>query len=447
MHVFGTFEKGGEVRALSGETSKRVRVRRGKVEYVGFELAPSSAEYRLALYDGDQPVQAEVWLDADEAHKVVADRHGRVQLAVSMGPHELVVRSANMLVRKDIHAADTDIHNLTINLERERRFQAVAGGIELDDLGGQMEVERIEQTKPRVAAAAAPAPLAATAAAVGGSQAPGAPVSPAPHDGIARYRRDRELGRGAMGVVYEAFDLVLERPVALKVMSGEIRQFPGALEMFRQEAKALAALNHTNIVTVFDQRMADGELFMVMELVEGTTLEQMLERDHTLPPLRAAELVSQLCAGLAYAHGRRVIHRDIKPANVFITHDGTVKLGDFGLARVLNEVQIKQTMVRGTPLYMSPEQIRGTDIDFRADIYSIGCTFFEMVTGRPPFDDGDILYHHMHTPPPRPSSVLPGLPPPLDELIHRCIAKDVTARVPSAEALRNALRGMRDAIA
>ena len=120
-----------------------------------------------------------------------------------------------------------------------------------------------------------------------------------------------------------------------------------------------------------------------------------------------------LCNGLAFAHGRKIIHRDIKPENIFISTDEMVKLGDFGLARITHELAIKQTRIRGTPMYMSPEQIHGKDIDHRSDIYSLGCTLFALFTGRPPFTKGEVLYHHLHTDPPRPSDVRPDLPPAL----------------------------------
>ena len=242
-----------------------------------------------------------------------------------------------------------------------------------------------------------------------------------------------------MGVVYKATDQVLERDVALKLMSADVRQIPEALALFMQEAKALASLNHPNIVTVFDQGVDAGETFMVMELVEGTTLEAMLVEQRRFDLERVVAIADQMCAGLAYAHERRVIHRDIKPANVFVTSAGAVKLGDFGLARVLNELRIRQTEVRGTPLYMAPEQIRGTDIDFRIDLYAIGCTIYEMLTGRPPFIEGEVLFHHLHTEPEPPSTHVDGIPPALDALIMSCLAKEKEQRIRSADAIRSML--------
>ena len=153
-------------------------------------------------------------------------------------------------------------------------------------------------------------------------------------------------------------------------------------------------------------------------------------------------IIDQVCSGLAYAHARKVIHRDIKPANIFVAHDKTVKLGDFGLARVMREVTIRRTEVRGTPLYMAPEQITGTDVDHRSDLYAIGCTLFELVCGRPPFIEGDILYAQMNAMPPVPSSLVPGLPKALDDLILSMLQKNPDDRPGSASEVRTTLRDL-----
>jgi eukaryotic-like serine/threonine-protein kinase len=241
--------------------------------------------------------------------------------------------------------------------------------------------------------------------------------------------------------VLKARDQNLDRDVALKIISDELRSHPQALTLFLQEAKALAQLNHPNIVAVYDQSQHEGQAYMVMEFVDGSTLEHILaERGGKLPVAEALAIVDQLCAGLAYAHDRRVIHRDIKPANIFISGEGVVKIGDFGLARVMRELSLRKTEIRGTPLYMAPEQITGTNVGPRADLYAAGCTLFELVTGRPPFVDGDILYHHIHSEPPRPSGVDPDLSPELDAVVMRCITKDADQRIESAHALREQLR-------
>jgi predicted Zn-dependent protease len=299
---------------------------------------------------------------------------------------------------------------------------------ELEWIASKPSLERLA-----AAADAPPGPIEPAAPEVGAAP-DGRPV------GLQRYQRTAELGRGAMGVVYRAWDRVLERDIALKVIGQELRDHPVALKMFVQEAKALAALNHPNVVTVYDQGQ-DGPLtFLVMEFVAGRTLESAIGEQGALSLPEGLDVAVQLCAGLAFAHGRQILHRDIKPENVFLSDEGVVKIGDFGLARVMRELSIQRTEIRGTPLYMSPEQIRGTDLDFRSDIYALGCTLFSIFTGRPPFVDGEIFYHHLHTEPPRPSEIVSNLPAELDQAIVACLAKDKEGRPESATALREALR-------
>jgi len=259
---------------------------------------------------------------------------------------------------------------------------------------------------------------------------------------LDRYRCTRELGRGAMGVVYRAWDTNLEREVAIKVMAEELRQNAEAMALFTQEAKSLAALNHANIVHIYDQVTVADKVYMIMELVDGTTLEHTLLDKKIYPWREALVLIDQLLQGLAYAHARRVIHRDIKPANIFLTTDGGVKLGDFGLARVMRELQFRATEVRGTPLYMAPEQITGTDIDHRTDLYAVGCTLYELVTGRPPFVDGDILYQQVHTNPIPISILVAGVPQLLERLIMNMLNKQLDARPKSANEVRSVLKNV-----
>jgi hypothetical protein len=259
---------------------------------------------------------------------------------------------------------------------------------------------------------------------------------------LDRYRTTRELGRGAMGVVYRAWDTNLEREVAIKVMAEELRTNPEALQLFTQEAKSLAQLNHANIVTIYDQVTINDKVYMIMELVDGTTLEDTLLTKKAFKWRDAAALVDQLCSGLAYAHARKIIHRDIKPANIFMTSDGGVKLGDFGLARVMRELRFRATEVRGTPLYMAPEQITGTDIDHRTDLYAVGCTFYELVTGRPPFVDGDILYQQVHTNPIPPSILVTGVPQLLERLIMNLLSKQLDGRPRTANEVRSVIKSV-----
>ena len=295
------------------------------------------------------------------------------------------------------------------------------------------------------AAAIARSPLAAAEAVT--APAPSATTLLAPEPGLSalvagRYRIDGELGRGAMGVVFKAWDTHLERDVAVKVLARAVREIPDALTFFVKEAKALAQLNHPNIVAVHDQISDGTENYMIMEYVDGITVERLLIDRGRLALRPALGLIDQLCAGLGYAHGKKIIHRDIKPANVFISREKIVKLGDFGLARVMREIEIRQTDVRGTPLYMAPEQVIGTNINHRADLYAVGCTLFELIAGRPPFVEGNILHHHVMTPPPRLSQFVPDVPPALDALIAACLAKDSAERIESAQAIQERVRAI-----
>jgi serine/threonine-protein kinase len=251
-----------------------------------------------------------------------------------------------------------------------------------------------------------------------------------------RYRVMNELGRGAMGVVYRAYDENLEREVAIKVMSEQLRDHAQALVLFASEGKMLAQLNHPNIVAIYDQIGDRDEAMLVMELVEGITLDRALAKCERYGWRGALQIVDQLCAGLAYAHEKNVIHRDIKPPNIFITPKGDVKLGDFGLARVMRALAIRSTELRGTPMYMAPEQITGAALDQRVDLYAVGCTLFELLAGRPVFTEGEPMFQHVSTPPPDLGELVPGLPPAVSELVAALIAKAPDDRPASAEAVR-----------
>jgi len=256
----------------------------------------------------------------------------------------------------------------------------------------------------------------------------------------ARYRIDRELGRGGMGIVFKATDLVLDRTVALKVLPDQLRDNPQALRNFLREAKAAAKLNHPNIVTVYDAGEQDGRTYIAMEYVDGTTLKAIVKQRGPLATRAIVHVLSQVCEGLQYAHGHKIVHRDIKTANLMWTREKKAKIMDFGLAKVIEEVLNHTTLVSGTPYYMSPEQTEGTAVDHRSDVYSLGVTAFELATGTLPFREGNVPYHHVHTPPPDPRSLRPDVPVPLAELILRCMEKQPAARPQGAEEVLSALR-------
>lgn len=271
---------------------------------------------------------------------------------------------------------------------------------------------------------------------------------------LGRYRVQARLGAGGMGVVWAALDPALDRRVAVKVLPSRAGASRDHLEVrLRREAQALARLEHPNVIAVYDVGVAADSVFVAMQLVDGVTLDTYVAREHATPAAIAALFV-QACRGLAAAHAAGIVHRDVKPSNLLVDGAGRVFVGDFGLARgaaaddavapadasLLDAELTRAGAVLGTPLYMAPEQISGTNINHRADLYAVGCTLFELCTGRPPFIDGNILHHHLVTPPPILSTLCPEAPPALDQLIADCLVKDSLERVDSATDISDRLR-------
>jgi tetratricopeptide (TPR) repeat protein len=247
-----------------------------------------------------------------------------------------------------------------------------------------------------------------------------------------RYEILGEIGRGGMGVVFKAKDTRLERVVALKRLPETLRDHPKAIQLFLREAQSAARLNHPNIVTVYDTDQEDGTFFITMELLEGAPISKILKQRGRISPKNAAQLGVQIAAGLEYAHGKGIVHRDIKSANLFFTVDKVVKIMDFGLAKMMEEVRRGTTVIGGTPYYMAPEQAAGETVDARADVYALGVTLYEFVTGRVPFLDGDVTYQHRHEAVPDPRTLVPDLPDELAALILEMLAKRPEDRVASA---------------
>jgi tetratricopeptide (TPR) repeat protein len=250
-----------------------------------------------------------------------------------------------------------------------------------------------------------------------------------------RYEIVRELGRGGMGVVYLARDSVLEREVAYKVLPEGLRSNPNALKNFLREAKAAAQLNHPNIVTVYDAGESEHGFYMAMERVEGTTLKEILRQRGPISANAVVYILRQMASALSYAHGRKVVHRDVKTANTMWTAERHVKIMDFGLAKLMEEVRNATTMISGTPFYMSPEQTLGRDVDHRTDVYSLGVTIFELATGELPFQKGNVPYHHVHTPPPDPRDIKADIPAALAATILRCLRKAPSERFQTAKEI------------
>lgn len=256
-----------------------------------------------------------------------------------------------------------------------------------------------------------------------------------------RYQIVGELGRGGMGIVYKVQDTTLDRVVAFKVLPQALTENEQAVANFVREAQAAAKLNHPNIVTVYDTGEQNGRYYIAMEYVEGTTIKEILKRRGPISPSGILHVLMQITEALAYAHEKKVVHRDIKPANAMWTRDKKVKLMDFGLAKVVEEARNHTTVVAGTPYYMSPEQTLGKNVDHRTDIYSLGVTLFEMATGTVPFKEGNIPYHHVHTPPPSVRELRPDLPESLAAIIERCLQKDPALRFQSAREILAEVRG------
>ncbi|MGH0028329.1 MAG: protein kinase domain-containing protein [Myxococcota bacterium] len=255
-----------------------------------------------------------------------------------------------------------------------------------------------------------------------------------------RYTIRGTLGRGGMGIVYKADDTVLDRTVAFKVLPETLKENPQALANFLREAKSAAKLNHPNIVTVYDAGEQDGVFYIAMEYVDGNTLKEIIKRRGKIAPRGIVHVLAQMAEALAYAHEKKIVHRDIKTANTMWTVERKAKIMDFGLAKAIEEVRNHTTVVSGTPYYMSPEQTLGKNVDHRTDIYSLGVSIFEMATGTLPFTEGNIPYHHVHTPPPDPRELVPDLPPLLHGVIERCMRKDPGERYQSARDILTELR-------
>ncbi len=272
------------------------------------------------------------------------------------------------------------------------------------------------------------------------------PSGPAPRVLGGRYEVHRTLARGGMADVYLARDRSLDRPVAVKVLFNEFATDPSFVERFRREAQSAAGLAHPNIVAVYDWGAEDGTYFIVMEYVEGQSLADLLRASGPLHPRRAAELAFEVAGALGFAHSRGVIHRDVKPGNVLVSSNGVAKVTDFGIARAISSPSEELTQagsVMGTATYFSPEQAQGFSVDARSDLYSLGVVLYEMLCGRPPFT-GDspvaIAYKHVQERPAPPSEFVSDLPPGLEAVVMRLLAKNPDNRYRSADDLRADLR-------
>ncbi|MEO6953518.1 MAG: serine/threonine-protein kinase [Polyangia bacterium] len=268
-------------------------------------------------------------------------------------------------------------------------------------------------------------------------------AEPPPPSSIGRYIDLNILGRGGMGVVYSGYDPELDRAVAIKVM---LHSTPDFVARFRREAQAIARLTHGNVVQVYDFGVDElTNPFFVMELVAGTPLDKMLIERGRLPPAQVCDIARQAAQGLAAAHRAGIIHRDVKPSNLIVDGRGNVKIVDFGIARASSGAQLTQAAaLMGTPGYMAPEQAQGKTVDSRADVYALGLTMFEMLTGAAPFFAEDpIALVVMNMQQPLPDLRQRGnFPPELVRLVEQMAEKDPDARPQSCDAVARALESI-----
>ncbi|WP_327406004.1 serine/threonine protein kinase [Streptomyces sp. NBC_01288] len=243
-----------------------------------------------------------------------------------------------------------------------------------------------------------------------------------------RYRLNTTIGRGAMGEVWQAYDEMGGRPVAVKLLHSQNSE-PTATARFRLEAQTAGRLSHPHVVGVLDFGEQEGRLYLVMELVEGDSLSHVLAQAGSLPAEHVAHIAAQSAAGLSAAHDQGIVHRDIKPGNLLLGADGSVKIADFGIAHFMNDPSGALTatgQIVGTSLYIAPERALGQSAGPPSDVYSLGCVLYQLLTGQPPFRAGSaiaVLHHHLDTPPVPPRELGVGLPPAFENYLLGLLAK------------------------
>jgi serine/threonine-protein kinase len=266
---------------------------------------------------------------------------------------------------------------------------------------------------------------------------------------LGRYKIISEIGQGAMGVVYKAVDPIIDRTVAIKTINlnlskSELEEYEAR---FQQEIKAAGRLNHPNIVTIYDVGKTDQVAYMAMEFLEGKELKDMIASGQIPPADQVVDIITQVADGLSFAHQQDIVHRDVKPSNIMVMKGGIAKITDFGIARLPNSaVKTMTGLILGSPRYMSPEQVIGKAIDARSDIFSLGVVLYEALTSVAPFDGDNvnaIMYATVNTTPPPPSAHARAVPPMLDLIVAKAMAKLLEDRYQSVKELADDLREVR----
>jgi serine/threonine-protein kinase len=263
---------------------------------------------------------------------------------------------------------------------------------------------------------------------------------------LGRYQISGVLGKGAMGTVYRGIDPAINRPVALKTIRLDFVNDPAELEELKErlyrEAQAAGKLSHPNIVTIYDVGSEGPLQYIAMEYLEGQTLENLIRKKVKFNYKIIAQIITQICQAMEYAHGAGIVHRDIKPANIMVLADYKVKVMDFGIARIDSNSMTKTGIAMGTPNYISPEQLKGVPIDRRADLFSLGVVMYEMLLGRRPFKGENItslIYSILHSEPEKPSVINPQIPLLFDHVVMRALKKVPAERYQKASDIANDL--------
>src|SRR5512132_311035 len=266
---------------------------------------------------------------------------------------------------------------------------------------------------------------------------------------LGRYKVISEIGQGAMGTVYKAVDPIIDRTVAIKTINlnlsrQELEEYEAR---FQQEIKAAGRLNHPNLVTIYDVGQTDQVAYMAMEFLEGAELKDMIASGQVPPPDQVVDILTQVADGLWFAHSQDIVHRDVKPSNIMVMRGGIAKITDFGIARLPNSaVKTMTGLILGSPRYMSPEQVIGKTIDARSDIFSLGVVLYEALTGIAPFDGDNvnaIMYATVNTTPPPPSSHNRSVPPMLDLIAAKAMAKLLEDRYQTVKEFAEDMREVR----